>query len=140
MVTITSFFISLSIVWGRQQPFIIEQTFVEPVEVKAGATFRARRQIKLLRYDCEGILSNSLLIDARGIVHLLEQRSAAPVLRQYTPWREVPVPRLMPAGDAIYRVTVSFSCFPFYTFWPIVVATPDIPDIVIKVITEPPRK
>jgi hypothetical protein len=121
---------SFLLVWGRQEPFQVLASYIEPRIVLAGGEVVTHRDIRILRTDCTGLGIRSQLVDSRGLIHQIDAQHGSPVLQSHTPDRAWPIPRNMPDGVAEYRATVSFSCAPFYSLWPVVVTPPPIGFVV----------
>ena len=108
--------------WGRTPPVeVLESEIVTP-KVAPGGFFTIDRKLRSLRSDCWGAEVDGWLWDSLvpphphslGTVYLGQSELARRGSNRA--WQ---VPFAMPLGKACYVSRVIFSCFPFYSLWPI---------------------
>jgi hypothetical protein len=132
LVSLLVFILVFAAILGRTAPIIVIDGQIIPPIVEPGQKFIVTRRLTIIRPDCRGNEVEALLIDSVHGLHLLASTNVPPRLVAKTT-RTWTVPLGMVGGTAIYRSTVSFSCFPFYSLWPIVVTSPELPDLQFEV-------
>jgi hypothetical protein len=132
-VSIFVFLLVFCVVWGRTSPIVGLGGEIAPPVVEPGGTIKVIRHLKILRTDCTGVDVDATIVDSRGIVHTIFTKSLPPPILQPETSRKWPIPKTMPSGPAQYRSKVSFDCFPFYSWWPIIIEPPELPVLAFEV-------
>lgn len=115
------------IVWSRVPPVIIQTSMAIPEAVDPGAMVEIERNVKRTRPDCGGGLVAAQVVDSHKQVRTLEPGArtlSSPetgiVIARWL------VPEQMPSGQTVYRSTIGYPCFPFYSLWPVTVVYPEV--------------
>jgi hypothetical protein len=119
--------------WGRLEPITVLDSSITP-SARPGGFVQVERAVKWNRSDCWSYVASTSLVDALKYNHEVEARFLG--LPDYGTLsnREWPVPFTMPWGATKLHTRLSFSCFPFFEVWPVIV---DLPELVFDV--SPPR-
>lgn len=119
-----------ALAWVRRDPVEIHGAEITP-EVKAGQMLRVTRYGKFLRSDCNRTVS-MWIVDSQGTPWpRVAEMTGRAIAQTPTISREIPVPYSASWGKARYLQQISYACFPFGEFWPIVVDLPELTFVIV---------
>ncbi len=111
--------------WGRLDPIAVVESAASP-SVKPGGFVQVEREVQWNRHDCWSYVASTSLVDSLKFNHEVEARDfGLPDYGRLTS-REWQVPFTMPWGETKLRTDLSFSCFPFFKAWPVVLRLPEV--------------
>jgi hypothetical protein len=114
-------------VWSRLPPIRVITSVVTPEWVAPGEKVTITRAVSTLRPGCEGGTLVAKLVDSEHHVRGMELPAGSrppPITGDITSsWM---IPDTTAAGTATYSSVVTYPCFPFYSWWPISVALPEV--------------
>jgi hypothetical protein len=120
--------VSGTVAWGRLEPITVLDSWIVPGEVHPGEFVQAERVVKWNRHGCWSYIASTNLVDALKppFTHQVEARLYGLPDYDTVTNREWQVPFTMPWGVTKLHTSLSFSCFPFFTAWPVVVELPEL--------------
>jgi len=119
---------------GRMTPIKVLQSETTTPQVTRGGVFTVERQVKWLRPDCVNVRITAEFIDSLapvGFSHNMPTIDLGFPRYELNTSRDWQVPLNMPWGEATYKSTLVFECFPFYGAWPITVELPPLKFAVV---------
>lgn len=126
-----AFVVAALLVFGsihfRSPPFEVVASDVTPV-VAAGGKISVIRHLKWLRSDCPSVLSQAEFLDSlqpprQHITTLQHYGDLYPQQHFDTEWQ---IGYTMPWGETAMINRLSYSCFPFYSWWPVRFEMPQV--------------